>query len=228
MTSYIVDFRGFPACPCLAAWLPVYEAELQRRDQLVGPLPIYQLIGNYSASGGTHSEGGAFDITDLIGDRDTWLARQMGADATWARTPAQGFTAHQHGVLRGCPHNGPARYQIDAVDDGFNGLGSGGRGYRDDGPRPLSGRTWREGIEWAREQGDDMFEPEDRKTLENLAKDFETFRKNEVARDQRQVERDRRIAKRLADAGHKTGADLKAELEEIRAELEAGLPPSDQ
>jgi hypothetical protein len=155
LPSYAVDFRGKPACPCLAEWLPVYEAELQRRELLAGNLPIYQLIGGAAASGGTHATGGAFDIKDLIGDADVWVARQMGADATWARTAAQGFTPHLHGVLRGCEHNGPARYQIADVDNGWNGLAGNSRA-RDDGPRPLSGRTWREGIAWAIEQGDDM------------------------------------------------------------------------
>lgn len=148
--TYIVNFRGRQACPCLAAWLPVYEAELQRRKLLTGPLKIYQLIGNASASADTHSQGGAFDISDLPGREDLVVARQMGADATWSRTKAQGFsTPHIHGVLTGCPHNAPARYQIDAVRAGKNGLASGGA---DDGPRPLSGRTWREGIAWAKAQ----------------------------------------------------------------------------
>jgi hypothetical protein len=159
LPSYAVDFRGKPACPCLASWLPVYEAELQRRGLLAGSLPIYQLIGGAAASGGTHALGGAFDISDLVGEQDVWVARQMGADATWARTRAQGFTPHLHGVLRGCEHNGPARYQITSdvlgVDAGWNGL-SGDSRARDDGPRPLSGRTWRQGIAWAIEQGDDM------------------------------------------------------------------------
>lgn len=167
MSGYLVDFRGFTACPCLAEWLPVYEAELQRRGALDGPLRIYQLVGNATASGGTHATGGAFDVTDLTGEVDVWVARQMGADATWARTAAQGFTPHIHGVLRGCPHNEPARYQIAAVDAGFNGLGSGGRGAPDDGPRPLSKRTWRQGIEWAREQEDEM-RPEDWTRMETL------------------------------------------------------------
>lgn len=156
---YQVEFRGFPACPCLAAWLPAYEAELQRRGLLDGPLHIYQLIGGAAASGGTHASGGAFDLLDLPGDQDQWLARQMGADATWARPydwDGRNGMAHTHGVLTGCPHNGPARYQITAVQDGYNGLGSGGRGAPDDGHRPLSGRTWREGIKWARAQEDDM------------------------------------------------------------------------
>lgn len=160
MSGYLVDFRGYPACPCLAAWLPAYEAELQRRGVLDGPLRIYQLVGDAEQSGGTHSEGGAFDLVDLPGTVDVWVARQMGADASWARTQAQGFMPHIHGVLRGCPHNEPARYQIAAVDNGGNGLGAGGMGAPDDGPRPLSGRTWREGIEWAEEQA--MADAEDR------------------------------------------------------------------
>lgn len=156
--DYVVDFRDKPACPCLAQWLPAYELELQRRGVLTGKLRIYQLIGTASASGGTHSKGGSFDISDLVGEEDVWVARQMGADATWARTEAQGFTPHLHGVLRGCPHNLPARYQIAAVDAGYNGLGRNGHGATDDGPRPLSGRTWQEGVEWARRQREEWIE----------------------------------------------------------------------
>lgn len=162
-----MSFRGFPACSCLAMWLPAYERELQRRGLLEGDLRIYQLIGGAAASGGTHATGGAFDILDLPGEHDLWVARQMGADATWSRTEKQGFMPHIHGVLTGCPHNGPAAYQIDAVRAGFNGLGRGGRGAPDDGPRPLSGRTWRQGIEWARQQEDDMT-PEDKAQLERI------------------------------------------------------------
>lgn len=140
-------FRGKPACDCLVQWLPAYEAELQARGILDGPLSIFQLIGSASASANTHSTGGAFDIVDLPGGEDLWVARQMGADATWSRKPPA-FTPHIHGVLRGCPHNLPARYQIAAVDAGYNGLGAGGVGGPDDGPRPLSHRTWQQGIAW--------------------------------------------------------------------------------
>ena len=153
-----VIFRGRRACECLAEWLPVFEKELLRRGVIKRNIDIAQLIGGASQSAGTHSKGGAFDIwqRDLTTIK---VARQMGADATWKRTPAQGFSYHTHGVLRGCPHNTPARYQIGAVDAGYNGLGRGGRGGRDDGPRPLSGRSWREGIAWAKAQGND--EPDD-------------------------------------------------------------------
>ena len=157
---YVVKFRGLPACPCLATWIPAYEAELQRRGLLTGPIRLYQLIGGAPASGGTHTQGGAYD-TAWIGEAAIWVARQMGADATWHRPhnwDGAGGMEHVHGVLTGCPHNGPARYQIDAVRAGYNGLGHLGHGAPDTGPRPLSGRTWQQGMSWARTQlqEDDM------------------------------------------------------------------------
>ena len=161
LPSYAVDFRGFPACPCLAVWIPVYELELQRRALLTGPLHIYQLIGGAPDSAGTHTKGGALD-DDRVTEQAIWVARQMGADASWHRRlnwDGQGGMEHAHHVLRGCPHNDPARYQITAVDAGFNGLGHLGHAALDDGPRPLSGRTWREGIAWAKQlqqQEDDL------------------------------------------------------------------------
>lgn len=162
-----VDFRGFPACECLAEWLPVFERRLLALGVIRHNIDIAQLIGGAKASAGTHSQGGAFDIWQH--DPVTIAtARQMGADATWARTAAQGFSPHAHGVLRGCPHNAPARYQISAVDAGFNGLGAGGRGGVDDGPRPLSRRTWREGIAWANQQEDNELTPEERADLAEI------------------------------------------------------------
>jgi hypothetical protein len=145
-------FRGKPACSCLVAWLVAYERELLRRGLIKYNLDVYQLIGGAGASAGTHRTGGAFDLGQFSTEA-LKVARQMGADADWHRTPNQGFIHHAHGVLRGCPHNGPARYQITAVDAGYNGLGLNGHGGRDDGPRPLSGRTWDQGIKWAAAQG---------------------------------------------------------------------------
>lgn len=158
-------FRGKPACSCQVEWIPAYEAEAQRRGILAPgqTLTIYQLIGGAPQSGGTHTDGGAGDFLDLPGEEDLWLMRQMGADASWLRPKnwdGKGGIKHVHSVLRGCPHNGPARYQYDSptqgVDHGRDGLSHGGRGAPDDGPRPLSYRTWREGIAWAEEQGDEM------------------------------------------------------------------------
>lgn len=156
--SYVGWFRGHPACPCQIEWLPVFESEAQRRGILDGPLPLSQIIGGAVTSGGTHTNGGADDTYPLTGidvDAYVWLSRQMGADATWLRPynwDGRGGVAHVHRVLTGCPHNLPAAYQIDAVRDDYNGLGSGGRSARDDGPRPLSGRTYKQGIAWAKEQ----------------------------------------------------------------------------
>lgn len=148
----MASFRGKKCCSCLAKWLPVYEAELLRRGVIRYSLDVYQLTGTAKASAGTHAGGGAFDLAQTSPEAIK-VARQMGADATWHRRKSQGFTVdHAHGVLRGCPHNAPARYQITAVDLGYNGLGPAGRGGRDDGPRPLSKRTWSQGIAWAKTQ----------------------------------------------------------------------------
>ncbi len=147
----MTDFRGFPCCTCLKKWLPVYESELLRVGAIQHNIDVYQLIGGAAASGGTHSKGGAFDIgqTSLEAIK---VARQMGADATWHRPynwDNRGGMEHTHGVLTGCPHNGPARYQIDDVRNGLNGLAN---HAKDTGPRPLSGRTWEQGIAWAKAQ----------------------------------------------------------------------------
>lgn len=175
------EFRGRPCCDCQAEWLPVFEQLAQARGILEGPLPLSQIIGGAVASGGTHATGGADDTFPLTSIRDVGayvrLSRDMGADGTWLRRAgwdgADGV-AHVHRVLRGCPHNGPARYQITAVDNGGNGLGRGGMGGRDDGPRPLSGRTWREGIAWARTQLEDDVAAEDVWQFKVTERDDET------------------------------------------------------
>lgn len=152
-TKGYTTFRGRVACTCLAKWLPVFEAELLRRGLIKHSIDIYQLTGGAAASGGTHSQGGAFDIAQS--GEAVAVARQMGADATWRRPlnwDGRNGMAHTHGVLRGCPHNAPARYQIAAVDAGYNGLGYAGHAAKDDGPKPLSHRTWQEGIAWAKAQ----------------------------------------------------------------------------
>lgn len=157
LPSYAVDFRGHPACPCQVIWIPAYEHELQRRG-LLGPgefLQIYQLIGDYSGSGNTHLLGGVGDYLDLPGDNDeaVWVARQMGADPTWHRFfnwDGKGGIEHDHSVLRGCPHLAQSALdQVWAVDHNGDGLIG---DAPDPGPRPLSGRTWEQGIEWAKEQ----------------------------------------------------------------------------
>ena len=153
--SYQVMFRGRPACPCLAKWLPVYEAELLRRGVIKRTIDIYQLIGGAAASAGTHTKGGAYDVAQVTTEAIK-VAREMGA-ATWHRPAGwdgPGSIEHQHGVLNGCPHNTPARYQISAYLAGYNGLGHLGHGAPDNGPRVLPLRTWQDGIAWAKAQAD--------------------------------------------------------------------------
>jgi hypothetical protein len=170
LPPYAVTFRGHPACPCQVEWLPAFEHEAQRRGILSGPLPISQIIGGAVQSGGTHATGGADDTYPLDGinvDGYVWLSRQMGADATWHRWfnwDGKNGVEHVHRVLTGCIHNSAARYQIEKVRAGLNGLAN---DFKDDGPRPLSGRTWKQGLAWAKEQEANDVTPDD---IEAIAK----------------------------------------------------------
>lgn len=209
LPPYVVWFRGFPACPCQAKWLPVFEAELKRRGVIQESIDIAQLIGGAEASGGTHTKGGAFDIWQH--DPTTmWVARQMGAPATWNRVTGSFATnKHTHGVLAGCPHNGPAAYQIDEVFAGGDGLvGS----TPDPGPRPIPRRTWREGIEWARQQEDIVASLAELRTVirEELNQRFEAERQRDAA--------DRERFKRLQDGLDKIAEAVKddATKEQVR------------
>lgn len=148
--------HGLPACDCLVAWLPVFEAA-------IGRVPTwFQLVGDAPASAGFHRGGGSAD-SEPLSVAELRIARNMGA-AAWNRwwTDSDGDpNYHAHLRLNGCPHNSIAQPQVADLNAGRDGTGPlyDNAGAPDDGPRddvhwPL--RTWREGIEWAREQEDDM------------------------------------------------------------------------
>lgn len=150
MADFYTTFRGWRCCDCTARWLPPFEQLANQLGVIPGDVKILQLRGSNPASAGTHAGGGAIDLGFYSGDQAralVALARDMGADATWYR-PWDG-NHHVHAVLRGCPLNQGARYQISAVDAGYNGLGTDGRDGPDDGPRPLSYRTFEQGITYA-------------------------------------------------------------------------------
>lgn len=149
----MTTFRGMPCCSCLKEWLPVYEQMLLLRGVIKYNIDIYQLNGNAPASAGTH-KGGAYDIAQL-GKKAIRIARKMGAAGfpRYYNWNGKGGLPHQHGVLIGCPHNASARYQIDALKAGYNGLGKGGRGGRDTGNfRPKTWRNYQQGIAWVKKQ----------------------------------------------------------------------------
>lgn len=153
-TKGYTEYAGKCCCTCLAQWLPVLERLAIERGYIRDHLDVLQLTGNHRASAGVHTRGGAFDLAQ-IDPRIVADAREMGAPATWVRLfrnkdGSRNF--HTHGVLSGCPHNKPARYQIDAQRSGFDGLGGGGLAGLDPHPRPKTYRTWRQGIEWANAQ----------------------------------------------------------------------------
>lgn len=153
-----VNGRKWPVCSCLKAWLPVYQDELIRRGVIKRGLDVYQTIGGSSKSGGTHVSGQCVDTGQRSAEAIK-VARQMGADASWNRPynwdNAKGM-AHAHLNLRGCPHGSAAadrQYssEFQGVDHGKNGLAN---GAPDPGPKPLSKRTWQQGIAWAKAQAE--------------------------------------------------------------------------
>lgn len=142
---------GKPCCTCLAAWLPVFETAIGRKPTW------FQLIGDAPASAGFHKGGGSADCEPLSDD-ELRIARNMGA-AAFNRLWTDNYHAHLR--LNGCPHNTVAQPQVADLNAGRDGTGPlyDNAGAPDTGPRdgvhwPL--RTWREGIAWAEEQGDDM------------------------------------------------------------------------
>jgi hypothetical protein len=137
-------------------WIPAFEEHCNRVVAgFRGTLAIAQLIGLNPSSGDTHAGGGYGDywLRGTMADLVVAEARKAGADPTWHRQPnwdGRGGDEHVHSGLRGCPHMSAAGLvqvgSVDRNDDGLAGTAP------DSGPRPLSYRTWREGIEWMEEQ----------------------------------------------------------------------------
>ena len=137
------------ACTHLAEWLVAYDALQVARGR--GHVTYYQTMGGADASAGTHNCGSAWDMA-WMGDAAIMDAREMGA-AQWHRIPGRNGwpssgTDHGHGLIR-CGDNGCNDYQYAAWLNGWNGLGLGGQGAGDPLPKPVSLRTWQQGIIWA-------------------------------------------------------------------------------
>jgi len=150
-----VNGRNWPVCACLKAWLPVYQDALLAAGVIKRGLDVWQTIGGAPASGGTHVSGQCVD-TAQTSTKAIRIARDMGADASWFRPENwdnSGGGAHAHLNLRGCPHGSASadrQYTSvhQGVDHGKNGLAN---GAPDPGPKPLSKRTWAQGITYAEE-----------------------------------------------------------------------------
>lgn len=160
MATTWTDYKGrkWPVTADMGKWLTAYQDEALRRGYLKQGLDLWQTIGGAAKSAGTHLavNGKACCIdTAQTSTQMVQLAREMGADATWHRKKnwdGRGGMEHCHINLRGIV-NKYANYQYTStaygVDHGHNGLANGGK---DDGPKPLSHRTWEEGIAWAKAQ----------------------------------------------------------------------------
>lgn len=247
LPAHAVTFRGLPACPCQVTWIPAVERYLQVLGVLDDgeQLILAQLIGGFGGSGGTHGDkdahgnitagGGATDVwvTGAKADKVVAAGRQMGADASWHRPPnwdGDGGSEHDHLVLRGCPHLTQAAVaQIIAVDHNGDGLVG---DAPDPGPRPLSKRTWRQGIEWARAQEEAMQETLDKilAAVNDLRGQVAQLRSAESDRAKATRKRDADIAEALdglADqittrAGKDQVRRLKTLLEQHDTETETG------
>jgi hypothetical protein len=204
-TPGFTTFRGHVSCVCLVRWLPVLERLAVAHGFIKSNLDILQLTGGHKASAETHKRGGSFDLAQYD-TRIVALAREMGAPATWLRPfyhPSGRKNFHTHGVLTGCRHNAPARYQITAQRNRFDGLAHQGGRAPDPHPSPSSFRTWSEGLEWAEVElarlgsgmptffapsieEDDMFTNDDREDLEYVQKQVR-FVAEQVAYVQKQA-----------------------------------------
>src|SRR5690349_15033947 len=107
-------YKGHVACACLAEWLPYLERMAIKRGMIKWNLDIIQLTGAFALSGDTHSAGGVFDVKQT-GVEFVKLCREMGAPASsspYNMPIGTNPNHHTHGVLNGCEHNSPARYQL--------------------------------------------------------------------------------------------------------------------
>lgn len=116
---------------------------------------IIQARGGAAASAGTHTDGAAIDVrvwslTKAQRRRIVLLARECGFPASWDRPWAGNEHLHLGADIPGVWTR--VSYQVTAVKAGYNGLGSGGRGGRDDGPKPSAWRNTDTGAAWARQK----------------------------------------------------------------------------
>jgi len=152
------------------AWLPVFIrwAKVVHGVDVV----VIQAAGGATASAGTHTDGCAIDIRSWNIPADKIAAILLGAREAggwaWLRTKAQGFDPHIH-IALDCDRYTASSYQVAAAKAGYNGLGSGGRGGRDDGPRPSTFRIWSAGVRWLQADIDPHLQ-EDDMTPEQSAK----------------------------------------------------------
>jgi hypothetical protein len=128
---------------------PSIDALLLAERLLGYPLHIMQgSWSNAAASAGTHSGGGAIDVS-IEDDNGNLLpevqqvaivrAMRQAGWRQWRRTPAEGFVYHAHGILAGDPLVSPsAADQLTQWNAGLNGLAN--RGPDNDPVNVAAGR----------------------------------------------------------------------------------------
>lgn len=155
--------RGFKMLEQDYWWFLALEDVALYKGLIKRTLDPYQTIGGSPLSGGTHTKGGAIDCYQSANPTELVRIARYGGGAAWYRHPGQGFSKHIHVGIKGLGSK-PYNYQITALEKGYNGLGYGGFGGLDDGPRsglfPLV--SWEQGLERLRnmaKKGEPKFQP---------------------------------------------------------------------
>ncbi len=152
------DVHGRPAlvrAEVRPAWDALVELVKQEADGVDLDTRILQAKGSAKASAGTHSDGAAIDVrvwnlTSSQRREIVRLARECGFPASWDRPWEGNEHLHLGADIPGVWTR--ISYQVDAVKDGKNGLGRGGRKGADDGPKPSAWRDTTTGPIWAAKQ----------------------------------------------------------------------------
>lgn len=115
---------------------------------------IIQAYGDAAASAGTHGSPAAavdiriWNLSESLQKKLVLLLRECGWAATWRRVGSSWKNNEHIHAATDIGEWTPARYQVTAVKAGYNGLGSAGRGGKDEEARPSQWRTAKEGIAW--------------------------------------------------------------------------------
>jgi hypothetical protein len=191
------------------------------RDRLGYDEPLTILQGSYhrsTVSAGTHSGGGAVDLTPFDADRKVHALRAIGF-AAWHRLPIPDvWGEHIHAVAIGDREMSPeARAQIRDYYAHRNGLADHARDPTWH-PHPIPIFDFRR---WRREE---TLLQSDKQWLDRrfdaLHEQLSAFRESSRDRDQRSAERDRRVLSRLRQvADELTDTATRAQVRRAREDI---------
>ena len=139
-----------------AASIPTTFAYVQQMSGIDLYKRIIQAKGGAVASAGTHVDGCALDLrtrdlSTAVITKVVAALRECGWVAHWRHTGSFANNQHIH-ASADTGNYSKTYYQVTATKAGYNGLGSGGRGGRDEHKKPSQWRTIQQGIKFAESQ----------------------------------------------------------------------------